>query len=254
MNVFLDLIIFFTLYSFLGWLIETVLTFREFKFIKGGFLAGHPFRPIYGFGAIIIIQSAKLSVLLFESKTLALFVSILISIFMVTALEYITGFLFDKLFNHKLWDYKDKIFNLHGYICLNYSLMWGLLAFILLQYVQPIVLNLVLTIEAPIKCYIGIITITYFAYISMKSYFKFKKNYRRRSFMPKKITVLLPDNVADHLEEIKKKLRLSTLSGTASLSIEILQWILEQQDAGFTVKAERIDGTTLIYRDLPLKR
>ena len=54
-NTFFQLITYFVVYSFLGWVFEsTVRTICEKKLINTGFLIG-PFCPIYGFGAIIMI-------------------------------------------------------------------------------------------------------------------------------------------------------------------------------------------------------
>ena len=40
--------------------------------------------------------------------------------------EMIAGWLLDVCFHARWWDYSDKPFNFHGYICLEFSLIWGL--------------------------------------------------------------------------------------------------------------------------------
>jgi hypothetical protein len=70
--------------------------------------------------------------------------------------------------------------------------------------------------------------------------------------MPRKMTIVLPDNVANHLEEIKNKLQLSTFSGTASLGIEILNWTVEKYLEGYEVKAEKLNGSQLTIEKCPL--
>ena len=108
---------------------ETIFaSINERKLINRGFLTGF-FCPIYGFGAILIVQSSKWVTVVFEDYSTSLFISILFSILLVTALEYITGFALEKVFNCKWWDYSDNAMNLKGYICLKYSLLWGILAF-----------------------------------------------------------------------------------------------------------------------------
>jgi uncharacterized membrane protein len=42
--------------------------------------------------------------------------------------EYVASLVMEKLFNTVAWDYSDKVLNLHGRICLQYSCGWGLLA------------------------------------------------------------------------------------------------------------------------------
>ena len=54
MERFVDLVLLFFSFSFLGWCIEVVLKYRQFhRFINRGFLAG-PWLPIYGSGAVLI--------------------------------------------------------------------------------------------------------------------------------------------------------------------------------------------------------
>lgn len=55
-NPLVDLILCFTFYSWLGWLLESgYKTARDRRPVNSGFLSG-PFVPIYGFGAIGVIQ------------------------------------------------------------------------------------------------------------------------------------------------------------------------------------------------------
>ena len=54
-----EYITYFFVYSFLGWLIETIYAlFVHGHFVKRGFLFG-PLCPIYGFGAVILIMATK---------------------------------------------------------------------------------------------------------------------------------------------------------------------------------------------------
>lgn len=61
-----------------------------------------------------------------------------LSIILVSLMEYATGRLLDKVFHHKMWDYSHLPFNLHSYICLDFSLMWGILAIILSNIIHPV--------------------------------------------------------------------------------------------------------------------
>ena len=40
----------------------------------------------------------------------------------ITALELITGYLVNR--DHRVWDYRDQLFQLDGHICLAFSLLW----------------------------------------------------------------------------------------------------------------------------------
>ena len=59
---FIDILIYFITYSFLGWVMESIFrSVCEKKLINTGFLKG-PFCPIYGIGAIIMILFLKNSI------------------------------------------------------------------------------------------------------------------------------------------------------------------------------------------------
>ena len=40
-------------------------------------------------------------------------------------LEYLTSYGMEKLFHARWWDYSKQPFNFRGYICLEFSLIWG---------------------------------------------------------------------------------------------------------------------------------
>ena len=55
----IEYIIYFFIYSFIGWLIETIYAlFVHGYFVKRGFLFG-PICPIYGFGAVLLLLATK---------------------------------------------------------------------------------------------------------------------------------------------------------------------------------------------------
>lgn len=167
-----DLIMFFTIYSFLGWSLETAFaSIKQRKFINRGFLTGFVC-PIYGFGAVFIIQLSKLVTNIFDSQFTSLIINILFSIIVVTVLEYITGLLLEKIFHCKWWDYSDNAFNLQGYICLSYSLLWGFLSFLLIQFVHPIIAHAVISIPIYYKPYLGVLICIYFILDISKSVFE----------------------------------------------------------------------------------
>lgn len=119
----------FFIYSFLGWCIEsTIVSVSKRKLTNRGFLKG-PMLPLYGFGALTII----LSTLLVSDSVVLVYICGMIA---ATALEYITGAGMEAIFNMKYWDYSDKKFNIHGYICLSSSLFWGVLSVLLVKFIH----------------------------------------------------------------------------------------------------------------------
>ncbi len=130
--MYLFLCIFFV-YAFLGWCTEvSYAALVTGRFVNRGFLNG-PVCPIYGFGAAVVLACLEP---LAENLPLLFAGSVLLT----SALEWLTGFLLEKLFHQRWWDYSDEPFNLNGYICLRFSLAWGLACLFVVKLLHPSVL------------------------------------------------------------------------------------------------------------------
>lgn len=127
------IILCFFIYSFLGWCCEVAFhTLTCGDFANRGFLYG-PVCPIYGFGVIFVVLATKP----FAKNVWLLF---LVSIVFTSLLELVTGFVLDKIFHNKWWDYSNYPFNVGGYICPIFSLLWGLACVFVIRMVHPAVL------------------------------------------------------------------------------------------------------------------
>lgn len=132
----LKLLLYFIVYSFLGWVIESVFkTLIEKKWVNSGFLNG-PFCPIYGFGALIMMLFLRP----FKNNLVILF---LMSFVILSIWEYIAGWLLEKKFNTKYWDYTDNFLNINGRVCLLNSIFWGILGVAFTAFIHPFVQNYV---------------------------------------------------------------------------------------------------------------
>lgn len=131
----------FFLYAFLGWCAEVAYAaVRRGKFVNRGFLNG-PVCPIYGFGLVtVILLLSPLS-----EKLVLLFLG---SVVLTSALEFLTGWVLEKLFHAKWWDYSDNKFNIKGYVCLEFSLVWGLAATFIVRIIHPLIAGLITSIPA----------------------------------------------------------------------------------------------------------
>lgn len=108
----------FFIFAFLGWCGEVVFAaLVEKRFVNRGFLNG-PLCPIYGFGVVLIDFCLRP---FGHNPALLLIGSMLVG----SALEWVAGFLLEKLFHQKWWDYSDEPHNLNGYICLKFSILWA---------------------------------------------------------------------------------------------------------------------------------
>lgn len=126
----------FFLYSFTGWLCESIYcSLPAGRFINRGFLTG-PLCPVYGFGALLIVF--LLSPL--QPQPVLLFLA---GAVVTSLLEYVTGFLLEKIFHTKLWDYSQRRFNLHGRVCLKHSLLFGAMGLVTVYLLHPFVLDLI---------------------------------------------------------------------------------------------------------------
>jgi uncharacterized membrane protein len=135
---FFALVLIFTAYSFIGWLCESIYcSFLSEHFINRGFLSG-PVCPVYGFGALLVIWI--LSPLQQQHHLVLMFFA---AVLLTSTLEYITGFLLEKTFNTRYWDYSDKLFNIHGRVCLENSLMFGGMSVIAVTLIHPAIQKLV---------------------------------------------------------------------------------------------------------------
>lgn len=124
------LFIYFLIYSFIGWLAETIyVSVNTGRLVNRGFLYG-PFCPIYGFGALLVVNLLKS----LKKNRFAVFIC---SIVITSILEYATGALFKIFFDKKLWDYNDEFLNISGFVCLKNSLIWGAASCILIYIVHP---------------------------------------------------------------------------------------------------------------------
>lgn len=125
----LQWMLFFYIYCFFGWIIESIyVSVCTGNWVNRGFMRG-PVIPIYGTGAIIIL----FAVIPFRTSPILVFI---IGTIAASVLEFVTGFVMERIYKVRYWDYSDKPFNLCGYICLFNSLCWGVLSILLIYLVH----------------------------------------------------------------------------------------------------------------------
>lgn len=148
-----EILTYFIIYSFLGWVMESTLrSILEKNIINTGFLRG-PVCPIYGIGAIIMLMFLET----FQDKPLSLF---FIAITLLTIWEYLVAVVLEKMFSTKYWDYSDHKFNFKGRICLTNSICWGVLGVVIVRYIHPFIEKFILNTDKILLYYIAsIITI-----------------------------------------------------------------------------------------------
>ena len=133
---FCKLVIYFIIYSFIGWILEVIYClFTEKKLINRGFLIG-PICPIYGCGVLLIV-------LLINGDFSDLLSIFLKSILICSILEYFTSYIMEKLFGARWWDYSNRKYNINGRICLETMLPFGILGSLVVLFIHPFFSNIV---------------------------------------------------------------------------------------------------------------
>ena len=131
-----QILAYFLIYSCLGWCLEVVYAAATTgQIVNRGFLNG-PVCPIYGFGMVIVLFVLTP----FEHSTLALYIG---GVILPSTLELVGGWALYKLYHTRWWDYSDKPFNIGGYICLEFSLLWGVGTLVMMKAIHPTIAGLV---------------------------------------------------------------------------------------------------------------
>lgn len=127
----------------MGWCTEVAFAAcKERKFVNRGFLNG-PICPIYGIGVGIVVQFLTP----YKENLVLLYIA---SVVMVTALEWVTGFILEKIFHNKWWDYSKMPLNLNGYVCLLFSLIWGVACVLIVDFIHPLIHKVLSWIPFPV--------------------------------------------------------------------------------------------------------
>ncbi|WDC83760.1 putative ABC transporter permease [Caloramator sp. mosi_1] len=173
MNKFYYIFLSFLIYAFFGWIIEVLYhIYKDKRFINRGFLYG-PICPIYGFSAVVFI----ITLAPFKNNPLIVF---LIGLVIASIIEYLTGYLLEVLFHSKWWDYSNERFNIKGYVCLKFSVYWGVFAVIFMNLIHPKIDKLILCINEKFNIWIYNVLLTCIlldALLTINNLFKLKSIY-----------------------------------------------------------------------------
>lgn len=126
----------FFIYGLLGWCVEVVFAaIKDHRLVNRGFLCG-PICPIYGIGMVGLLHCMHwLPTGDHEPGVITIF---LVGMVLTTLIELIGGWVLFKLYRIRWWDYSHLKFNLGGYVCPQFSLLWGLGSVIMVKVVHPL--------------------------------------------------------------------------------------------------------------------
>ncbi|MEE3342649.1 MAG: putative ABC transporter permease [Bacilli bacterium] len=169
---FLNYFLIFFIYSFLGWIAETIYTtIIEKKLVNRGFLIG-PYCPIYGCGSILMI----LYLTQYKNNLITVF---LLSMFICCFLEYLTSYIMEKIFKARWWDYSNMKYNLNGRICGENAILFGLGGLFIIYISNPFVERIIKLFNSKIIIILSIIFFVIFVIDTILSFNiinKLKKN------------------------------------------------------------------------------
>ena len=227
---------YFLIYSFLGWCTEVAYAaVCEGRVVNRGFLNG-PVCPIYGFGILAVFGTINTGLSRFGtgSSYTNLLLIFMCGMALTTMIELLGGWALDKIFHARWWDYSDRPFNFHGYICLQFSLLWGIGIVLVVEVLHPLIAA---TFDRIMPETVGW-PLMYFLYIV----------YASDTMLSVMIMVGLNKRLAE-LDEMQKRMRVvsNTLSdGIGRSALGTAQYIGEAKVQAALAKAEAIDSLSAV--------
>ena len=183
------LLFYFIIYAFLGWCTEVVYAaVNTGTFVNRGFLNG-PVCPIYGFGIAAIT-----ALLAPVSNNLALLFAG--SAVITSLIELITGWIMEKAFHTRWWDYSDIPFNIGGYICLKFSIAWGIACVMIMDIIHPVIQDIILKVDfktGKIILSVALAAISVDCVATVQSVLKLNRQLRQINYIASKIRALSDD-------------------------------------------------------------
>lgn len=148
----LDLLLLGAVGAFLGWIGEVLYCgLRYNNWMNRGFL--HlPLTPMYGFATMVL----HLTLNVFMGLETGIFILDNIFLFMYAfvlcaLIEFVVGWGLKTIFKTTWWDYSDRFMNIKGYICLEMSIIFGVVGFIVIKFVYFPVINVINSIDNDVK-------------------------------------------------------------------------------------------------------
>lgn len=220
------IVLYFFVYAFVGWVAEVLFHLVRYRhFVNRGFLSG-PLCPIYGFGMVIIIL--VLDPYKHNLPLLFLYSSIFTSI-----IEWLTGETLWIVFKQKWWDYSNSLGHLGRFVCVPFSLLWGVLGSFVVAYVQPWLEFQTARISSPVLFVILVLLLAAF-------------------FIDAGFTIVRLVNFRHVLSTLEQKVAQLGLNGSPVTLQSTLDYLKQQIDLEKTQREvlERFERTQKRYRRL----
>ena len=182
----------FFIYSFAGWVMESVnISLRNKKITNRGFLVG-PYCPIYGWGVVLIT-------ILLQKYHDDIPATFFLSILICGTLEYWTSYFMEKIFKARWWDYSTRKFNINGRICLETLIPFGIAGTAITIWINPFFLKYINMVPENIMNIIIVVICLLFAIDNIVSF--------KIIFNLKEMTKEFKDNTDEISNKVKKIIR-----------------------------------------------
>ncbi len=251
-----QIVVFFMIYSFMGWVWEMIyIPFEDKCFQNRGFLFG-PICPIYGF-SIMFLYFLMNNIPIFRSPEMTTLKLFLICMVGSAVVEYVTSWTLETLFHARWWDYSKFPLNINGRVCLPASIFFGLMGIGLAKYAFPLMRLAIEVAPSVVFETLALILMMIFGadyaltQASLSSLLEKIEN-ANREFIEKgesvyQVVASTPSNIkkriSDYEEETREKARI--IADGLSLSQKYLVSRITKFSGGF-IKSEESSRRTLI--------
>ena len=150
-----NIVLFFFTFAIIGWLWEVGLGLvTKGQFANRGTMFG-PWLPIYGTGGVLMLIVLKP----FRKKPIVFF---LMAMLVAGVLEYCTAWYLETFKHCKWWDYTGYFLNIHGRVCLEGLIVFGLAGATLTYFLCPLLNDIYLKIKPKVAIATTLILVTLF--------------------------------------------------------------------------------------------
>lgn len=238
-----EFVLLFFIYSFLGWCVEVAfVAVTSGRIENRGFLNG-PVCPIYGCGMLgVLVALAPV-----KSNVWLLFLGGMI---ICSAVELFGGWILDKIFHMRWWDYSKNKFNIGGYICLAFSIMWGIAVVFAVRFVHTPIMAIVKKIPKTAQLIIIMVFVVIFIIdmvATLKNLIGIKKSLGQLDKIAEDLY-----GIGDQLKDVVGNTAINAAEFAGESRDKIVELAAEQKDKlveAATGQKEKIAESTLEQRE-----
>ncbi|WP_455950576.1 putative ABC transporter permease [Eubacterium sp.] len=238
-----EFVLLFFIYSFLGWCVEVAfVAVTSGRIENRGFLNG-PVCPIYGCGMLGVLVALTPV----KSNVCLLFLGGMI---ICSAVELFGGWILDKIFHMRWWDYSKNKFNIGGYICLAFSIMWGIAVVFAVRFVHTPIMAIVKKIPKTAQLIIITVFVVIFIIdmvVTLKNLIGIKKSLGQLDKIAEDL-----HGLGDQLKDVVGNTAINAAEFAGESRDKIVEVAAEQKDKlveAATGQKEKIAESTLEQRE-----